>query len=172
MEVLALPQITHDCHVWKKGFPTHFPTKLTVVVHQEYYYLDECFGTIREDDKSESSSMLNLPAVKKKKSLLLQRRVLFTCVPVAAWGIGIICEVWVWETVCVGVAPAETDGCCSWYCPGCWEEAGCCAFCSREKRQKLFFFSPQKFLKHILLKFYFLLLHKWHQQFFWLRWVT
>lgn len=148
-----------------KGFPTHFPTKLTVVVHQEYSCLDECFGTIRKDNRSESSSILNLPAVKKKKKILLER-ILFTCVPAAAWGIGMICEVWVWETVCAGVVLAETEGCCSWYCPGCWEEGGCCALCSRKKRQKLYFPPNRDFLKHIPLKFCFLLSPKWFQWFF------
>lgn len=84
MEMLSFPQITHDCHMRKKGFPTHFQTKLTAVVHYKYHYLDECFGTIRKDDESESSSMLNLSAVKKKKKNLLLERILFTCVPAAA----------------------------------------------------------------------------------------
>lgn len=137
MEVLSFPQTNYSwlpC-VKESVSNTYFPAKLTVAVSWEYYYLDECFGTIRKDDKSESSSILNLPGV---RYAVLIRKIWLTCVPAAAWGIGITCEVWVWETVCVGVAPVETDGCCSWYCPGCWEEAGCWAFYSREKMQKLF----------------------------------
>lgn len=52
---------------------------------------------------------------------------------------------------------AETEGCCSWYCPGCWEEAGCCALCSMKKRKKLYYSPNTGFLSYLNTPFYSLL---------------